>query len=350
MSAPTPHRLRTVSIAAWLCFAAMGCATNLVDRQALPEDAIAVQWWENEVARQRRDFVAQLEGEGRAPQRTGVLDLNQYTSRAGGGDPSEVLVRFPSKLALINPRTRDVVFPEQAPRGARPLSWSADRTRLMFASDRQQGKFEIFELNLATGEVKLLAPGRGNVLSGAFAPDAGYVFSTINVNELGQVEMNILRAEPGEPDVLLATESAVQHIAYSSTGEYIAYAPRNLQALSSRSQRLPRIVVQEVRPGGTRRELGPGLHPVFSSDGEWIIYSAGKPDASRTFRVRADGSGRTSVGPSVRNEESPVISPDGNYVVYVAQHNGLDRLFVKRFDGTGDTLLYDGAAVGGPVW
>jgi Tol biopolymer transport system component len=66
--------------------------------------------------------------------------------------------------------------------------------------------------------------------------------------------------------------------------------------------------------------------------------------------MRIDGSGRTPIGPTVRSEGSPAISPDGKYVVYVSKHNGLDRLFVKRFDGTGDTLLYDGAAVEGPIW
>ena len=339
-----------VSVAVLLLVPAFGCVTNLVDRSELPEAAIAVQWWENEDARQRRDLIARLEGEGEGQQRAGVMDLNQFTSRSDIVDPTDALGRYPSKLALINPRTRAVVFPEQAPRGARPLSWSRDRTRLMFTSDRQQGKFEIFELNLATGEVKLLAPGRGNVLAGAFAPDEGYVFSSINMNEVGQIDMKILRAIPGEPDTLLAMESAVQHIAYSSTGEYIAFAPRDLQSPSSRGKRMPQLVVQEVKADGTRRELGPGLHPVFSSDGEWIVYSAGRPDALRTFRVRPDGSGRTPVGPTVRNEESPAISPDGQYVVYVSKHNGLDRLFVKRFDGSGDTLLYDGAAVGGPIW
>lgn len=350
MRISTVHRMALALLALGFSLAASGCASNLVDRSQLPQDAIAVQWWESEDGRRRRELIEELEGEGRAQQRMGVLDLNQYSSRADAVDPSDALNRYPAKLALINPQTRDVVFPEQAPRGARPLAWSSDRRRLMFASDRLKGRFEIFELDLATGEVKLLAPGRGNVLAGAFAPSEGYVYSSINRSEEGELEMSILRSDPGKPDVTLATEAAVQHIAYSRDGEHIAYAPRSLQMMATRSERLPRLVVQEVEPGGARKELGPGIHPVFSADGEWIVYSAGRPGAMRTYRVRTDGSGRTAVGPSVRHEESPAVSPDGNYVVYVSKHNGLDRLFVKRFDGTGDTLLYDGAAVAGPIW
>ena len=89
---------------------------------------------------------------------------------------------------------------------------------------------------------------------------------------------------------------------------------------------------------------------MFSPDGEWIVYSARRGSGLRTYRVRVDGTGRTPLGETVRNEETPAISPDGKFVVYVSDHNGLSRLFVKRFDGTGDRLLYDGAAVEWPVW
>ena len=342
--------LRLPLLVVFFCVAASGCATNSVNRAELPEDTIAVQLWENEDARRRRDIIAELQGSSRDQQRRGVLDLNQYSPSGFQADRLDGLDRYPAKLALINPRTRAVTFLDQAPRGARPLSWSKDRTRLMIASDRVKGKFQIFELNLESGEVTLLAPGRGNVLAGSYAVSDGYAFSSINMNDEGQVEMKILRSQTGKPDELLATESAVQHIAYSGSGRHVAYAPRDRKMMSSRSERLPRIVVQEVDPVGNRRELGPGLHPVFSPDGEWIVYSAGRPDVLRTFRMRIDGSGRTPIGPTVRSEGSPAISPDGKYVVYVSKHNGLDRLFVKRFDGTGDTLLFDGAAVEGPIW
>ncbi len=110
------------------------------------------------------------------------------------------------------------------------------------------------------------------------------------------------------------------------------------------------MVVQELEPGGVQRKIGPGLHPVFSPNGDWIIYSARRGALHYTHRVRVDGAGRTPMGIGVRSEETPAISPDGEFVVYVSEHNGLNRLFVKRFDGTGDRLLYDGAAVEWPVW
>ncbi len=335
-----------------LCLICAGCVSDLVDRSRLPEDAIAVRLWQNEAGRQRRDLIAELEGQPPSAHRQGVLDLGNVGARsaaagAGAADPS---ARYPGRLALINPRTLDIVIPEEAPPGARPLSWSPDRTRLIFSSDRATGRFQLYELDLESREVKLVAGGRANFLAGVHTGGHGLAYGAIEQGEDGEIEMVIRKSVPRRPDQVLAEDVAVRHVASSTDGRYIAYAPQDLDALLRGTTRLPRIVVEELE-AGARHQLGIGLHPVFTPDGEWIVYSArsGKREL-RTARVRVSGSGRTAVGPTVRNEETPAVSPDGKYVVYVSEHNGLDRLFVKRFDGTGDRLLFDGAAVEWPIW
>lgn len=329
---------------------ALGCAGNLIDLATLPEDVIAVRLWENEEARRRKAMLAELAGQAGDPQRLGVMDLRGFSAgswRQAGTDPSK---RYPGRLALINPRSVEVTFPEQAPPGARPLSWSADRERLIFSSDRQNGRFQIYELDFGTGEVKLLTGGRGNFLAAAHAADSGFAYAAIQLGADGELQMEVLKSEPRTRDRVLAEGVAIRHIAYSRDGRRVAYAPQNLAAVAAGGRQLPRLVVQDVEPGGTRKELVPGVHPVFSPDGEWILYSARQGEQLRTYRVRIDGTGRTAVGVGVRNEDTPAISPDGRFVVYVSEHNGLNRLFVKRFDGTGDRLLYDAAAVEWPIW
>lgn len=352
-AAPTFHRtLLCVAIVAIvaLMLASLGCVSDTIARTVLPDDVIAVRMWENESARRRNQMMAEFAGRTREPEQLGVMDLGRFSFPWRTRDDRAPTSRYPGRLALINPRTLAVTFPDQAPLGARPLSWSADRKRLMFTSNRWRGRFQIYELNLATGEIKALAGGKGNVLAAAYAPDAGFAYGVIRLDADGEVETNIIKSEPRMRDRVLAERVAVRHIAYSPDGRYLAFTPQTIETMASSRGGLPRLVVQATETGGTRKELVPGLHPVFSPDGEWIVYTASRGDQLQTYRVRIDGSGRTAVGTGVRDEETPAISPDGKFVAYVSAHNGLKRLFVKRFDGTGDRLLYDGAAVEWPVW
>ncbi len=344
------HRAMFSAVAIATAIGSLGCAGSVLDRSVLPEDVIAVRLWKNEDARRRKEAKAKLGGQRETSQRLGVVDIGGLSARLRESEGADPVSRYPGRLALINPRTLSVTFPDQAPPGARPLSWSADRERLMFSSNRQSGRYQVYELDFRTGEVKLLHGGHGNFLAAAHAPDSGFVYGSIRRDKDGEFQTQILKRHSGVRDRVLAENVAIRHISYSRDGRYVAYAPQNLEAAEARERRPPLMVVQEVDPGGARRQLGPGEHPVFSPNGDWIIYSARRGALHYTHRVRVDGAGRTPMGIGVRSEETPAISPDGEFVVYVSEHNGLNRLFVKRFDGTGDRLLYDGAAVEWPVW
>jgi Tol biopolymer transport system component len=99
------------------------------------------------------------------------------------------------------------------------------------------------------------------------------------------------------------------------------------------------------------RPLGRGRDPVFSADGEWIVYSAAVGESSRLRRMRPDGSGRVLIAPnSRRDERQPAFSPDGSLVVYTAEEQGLSRLFVRRIDGSGERMLVRDEVVARPIW
>ena len=118
----------------------------------------------------RVKMLAEAAGRASDTFQLGVMDLGSLVAQRRGTDSGDLATRYPGRLALINPRTLAVTFPDQAPLGARPLSWSADRERLIFASNRQNGRYQLYELNCATGEVKVLAGGNGNFLAAAYGP------------------------------------------------------------------------------------------------------------------------------------------------------------------------------------
>ncbi len=329
-----------------------GCVTDLVDPMELPDAKIAVRLWDSESARQRRDLIAELAGQPGESRREGVLDLGNLSPRAAAlsaGGPANPSTRYPGRLALIDPRTREIEILEEAPPGARPLSWSPDRNRLLYSSDRQGGRLQLFELDFTTREVRPVAIGPENLLAGAHLGEAGYAYAVVQLDEEGAFDLEIRRTVHRAPDTVLEEGMAVRHLATSVDGRYLAYAPYRPEELARFGTRHPRMIVRDLQDQA-RRELAPGLHPVVTPDGQWVVYTARSAGAERTARIRIDGSGRTAVGPTVRNEETPAVSPDGRYVVYVSEHNGLDRLFVKRFDGSGDRLLFDDAAVEWPIW
>jgi hypothetical protein len=329
-----------------------GCVTDLVDPMELPDAKIAVRLWDSESGRQRRDLMDELAGKPGQKRREGVLDLGNLSPRAAAlsaGGPANPATRYPGRLALIDPRSREIEIVEEAPPGARPLSWSPDRSRLLYSSDRQGGRLRLFELNFTTREVRPVAVGPENKLAGAHLGDDGYAYAVVQLDEEGAYDLQIRRTVSRGPDDVVDEGVAVRHFATSRDGRFVVYAPYRPEELARFADRHPRIVAHDLE-SGSRRELAPGLHPVVTPDGQWVVYSARSGDAERTVRIRVDGSGRTAVGPSVRNEETPAVSPDGRYVVYVSEHNGLDRLFVKRFDGSGDRLLFDDAAVEWPIW
>jgi TolB protein len=101
---------------------------------------------------------------------------------------------------------------------------------------------------------------------------------------------------------------------------------------------------------GEVRRLGPGRDPAFSPDSEWIVYTTPVGRRWDLHRIRADGSGRRSLGGSIFDDVQPSFSPDGRLVIYVSDDGLEQRIHVRRFDGTGDRVLFTDGGGSDPIW
>jgi Tol biopolymer transport system component len=104
---------------------------------------------------------------------------------------------------------------------------------------------------------------------------------------------------------------------------------------------------------GTPKILARGRDPVFSPDGQWIVYSQRLAAGQRLWKMRPDGSGRLALGeapPDIGEERHPAVSPDGRYVVYVAAREGRHALRIRRMDGGGDREFFEAGDGLMPVW
>jgi len=150
----------------------------------------------------------------------------------------------------------------------------------------------------------------------------------------------------------------------------------------------------EIERGFLTR-LAPGAaHPVWSPDGEWIVFSHTR--AHDTARVRADGSGGpetllttksgrrpSSISPDGKlvaftggtpetgsdvwtlsldtrdtrlvlggrsNESAAVFSPDGRLLAFASDETGHDEVYVQPFPGPGAKRQVSVGGGTGPVW
>jgi TolB protein len=85
----------------------------------------------------------------------------------------------------------------------------------------------------------------------------------------------------------------------------------------------------------------PGLNitPVFTADGNAIVYSRGADEGSDLVMVDAAGNAqRLTVGNGTDNN-SPSFSPDGSQIAFISGRSGVPNVYIMDADGTNMTLL-----------
>ena len=85
----------------------------------------------------------------------------------------------------------------------------------------------------------------------------------------------------------------------------------------------------------------PGLNitPVFTANGDAIVYSRGAEEGSDLVMVdRAGNSQRLTVGNGADNN-SPSFSPDGSQLAFISGRSGVPNVYIMDADGTNMTLL-----------
>ena len=270
-----------------------------------------------------------------------VVYLQQLLGAAGEGEEA-LDSAFPGRLALLHPRSERVDTLPGVPAGALPRARSADGGRLIYS--QLSGRFrQLFEMQLETGESRMLTSGPGVHADGCFGPAGRYVVAEARMEGERPVS-RLWLIGPGEGGPVALTDGPADYgPACAPDGSAIAWA-------SSDFRDTDRLFSQSPVQGGTRRDLGPGRSPAFSPDSAWIVYSARVKGRWSLYRIRPDGSGRRPIGQGTLDELDPSFSPDGRLVVYVGDDGFQKQLYLRRFDGSGDRLLLGSGGGTDPIW
>ena len=233
---------------------------------------------------------------------------------------------------------------EFAFRGDRPLDWSPDHERLLFASLRS-ASVQLYEWDRANGEVRAMTSGPEEHPTGCYLPGgrlaiSGQVRSADGKKRVSRVY--VTQPGGGQPRPVTPGPDDLKP-ACSPDGRVIAYETRDAAGN-------PSVAVVATDGDAPPRIAAAGRDPTFTPDGAFVVYSAHARKGWRLYEMHPDGQAKRPVGGGARDEHDPRVSPDGRYVIYVYDDEGRQQLRVRTIDGRKDRpLIWNGDGIT-PVW
>ncbi len=206
--------------------------------------------------------------------------------------------------------------------------FSPDGKKIIFqAEEKETGNpfYQIFVMDLETGQFRRISPGIGRTTCGYFRPDGKKV---------------IFASSHSDPD-------AKKHQA----AEVVQRAEDAKKGVRRRYSWDfdPQMKIYEANVDGTDLKcLTPDAKVYtaegsYSTDGKKIVYSAGNAGDVQLFIMNVDGTGARQItsGTTKCYNGGPFLSPDGTRVIFRADRQEKDRLqlYVINVDGTGEKAL-----------
>ena len=329
---------------------ALGCAGPRYSFEDLPDGPIALVYRNMTEAEQASDAFYKNEERLRLA-RTGIrpyrrrntLNVDDMAQAFGFyGTGEERAAAALGRLALLDPHTGDIETVDWAPRGSRPLAWSADHQRLLYLSLRR-GMPHIYERDFRTDDITPITHTRRRHLDACYCGDDAIVFSAFLPS--GGTRLYLRRAGGGKAEPI--TSGPVDFApSCAPDGSTVYWASRDKRGETIASLDL-------TDPEAEPRTLTRGRHPSATPDGQWVIYSTRTRSGWKVWRMRTDGTGRHPLGRGANWEHQPSVSTDGGYAVFVSTASEKEvhfEVWVRPFDGDQDRpLAIDGEGLH-PVW
>jgi Tol biopolymer transport system component len=257
--------------------------------------------------------------------------------------------------------------------------WSKDGRRIVFQSEREPGNpfYQIYRLDLTTGETDRVSPGIGKTTCAFFDPATGDVlFSSthhdqrsaqLQADELAfrasgqerryswdydpEMEIYVRRAVTGALDRLTDARGYDAEASYSPDGRFIVFSStrrayeRDLTGAERQQLELDPSFFGEIylmrADGSDVRRLtftdGYDGGPFFSPDGTRIVWRRFDEQGliADIWTMNLDGSDTRQITDFGAMSWAPYVHPSGRYVIFSSNKLGFENfeLFIVDLDG-----------------
>lgn len=211
-------------------------------------------------------------------------------------------------------------------------SLSPDGASVVYAAFLESNYFEIYEMNLATGNVVRLTRKLGVANGPEISPDGQTIVFTVWNVKNDQYQIWLMDRNGSNPHNIPKING--WDPTWSPDGKRILFA----------SDKGGSTQLYVVKPNGKEDHRISSLPSIrgrsdWSPDGQSIVTYSGEPWQRAIYIMEADGSNARQISPAGGNAQGPSFSPDGKWIAFSAYYDnkGDDHgceIYVMRIDGT----------------
>ncbi|HUC75079.1 MAG TPA: hypothetical protein VMS04_07310 [Vicinamibacterales bacterium] len=219
--------------------------------------------------------------------------------------------------------------------------WSPDGKRLVFQSEREPGNpfYQIYVLDLATGETKRISPGTGKTTCAFFRPGTD------------EIEFASTHADPK------SRQLQEEELTFRASGKERRYAwdydpSMDIYAFNESTGALRQLTTAR----------GYDAEGSYSPDGQWIVFSSMRDAYNRAlsdvekkqleadpsyfgeiYIMRADGSGQKRLTNAPGYDGGPFFTPDGRKIIWrrFDEKGLIADVWTMNIDGTDQKQITD---------